>query len=344
MSAVVCVKSGSYRGNRIVNAKLELVKDFQTGKKGSYITVKNSLFPHLAIEDIKIKVESMDDYSFVEGGSDCSVMVEQQAAVGSDAEAMDRIATRFAVLDEMSKACINGDIRAMIVSGPPGVGKSFGVESQMEKASMFDKIAGKRDRFNIVKGAISGIGLFATLYKYSDKRNVLVFDDCDVWEDPDALNILKGALDSGKRRRISWNKDSRLLRLEDVPHQFDFNGSIIFITNLDFNDRRSKKIKAHLDALQSRCHYLDLTIDSERDKMLRIKQVHRDADGGLFKEYNFENGEGEQVLSFMFNNSKRLREVSLRMALKIADLIKISPDNWQMLAESTCIHRVGVKH
>ena len=344
MSAVVCVKSGSYRGNRIVNAKLELVKDFQTGKKGSYITVKNSLFPHLAIEDIKIKVESMDDYSFVEGGSDGSVMVEQQTAVGSDAEAMDRIATRFAVLDEMSKACINGDIRAMIVSGPPGVGKSFGVESQMEKASMFDKIAGKRDRFNIVKGAISGIGLFATLYKYSDKRNVLVFDDCDVWEDPDALNILKGALDSGKRRRISWNKDSRLLRLEDVPHQFDFNGSIIFITNLDFNDRRSKKIKAHLDALQSRCHYLDLTIDSERDKMLRIKQVHRDADGGLFKEYNFENGEGEQVLSFMFNNSKRLREVSLRMALKIADLIKISPDNWQMLAESTCIHRVGVKH
>jgi hypothetical protein len=346
MSSVVCVKSGSYRGNRIVNATLELVKDFQTGKKGSYITVKNSLFPNLDIEDIKIKVESRNDYSFVEGGPSSTVMVEEQthSTASSDEEAMNRIATRFAVLDEMSKACINGDIRAMIVSGPPGVGKSHGVESQMEKASMFDKIAGKRDRFNIVKGAISGIGLFATLYKYSDKRNVLVFDDCDVWEDQDALNILKGALDSGKRRRISWNKDSRLLRLEDVPHQFDFNGSIIFITNLDFNDRRSKKIKAHLDALQSRCHYLDLTIDTERDKILRIKQVHRDADGGLFKEYHFENGEGDKVLDFMFANVKRLREVSLRMALKIADLIKISPDNWQMLAENTCMHRVGVKH
>ena len=41
----------------------------------------------------------------------------------SDEEAMNRIATRFQVLDEMSKAAINGDIRAMIVSGPPGVGK-----------------------------------------------------------------------------------------------------------------------------------------------------------------------------------------------------------------------------
>ena len=344
MSAVVCIKRGSYRGNRILNAKVLLVKDFQTGKKGSYITVKNTLFPNLDIEDIKIKVESKDDYTFVDGGPDSTAVVEQKESACSDDEAMNRIATRFAVLDEMSKACINGDIRAMIVSGPPGVGKSHGVEMQMEKASLFDKIAGKRDRFNIIKGAISGIGLFATLYKYSDKRNVLVFDDCDVWEDQDALNILKGALDSGKRRRISWNKDSRLLRLEDVPHQFDFNGSIIFITNLDFNDRRSKKIKAHLDALQSRCHYLDLTIDTERDKILRIKQVHRDADGGLFKEYHFQNGEGEQVLEFMFANVKRLREVSLRMGLKIADLIKISPDNWKMLAESTCMHRVGIKH
>jgi len=258
--------------------------------------------------------------------------------------AMDRIASRFAVLDEMSAACINGDIRAMIVTGPPGVGKSYGVEQQLAKENLFTTISGKRERFNIVKGAMSGIGLFATLYKYSDSRNVLVFDDCDIWEDQDALNILKGALDSGKRRRISWNKDSRLLRAEDVPHQFDFNGSIIFITNLDFSDaKKSKKIKAHLDALQSRCHYLDLTIDTERDKMLRIKQVHRDAEGGLFRDYYFENNESDQILDFMLQNNKRLREVSLRMALKIADLVKISELNWRTLAEATCMHRQGVK-
>jgi len=262
----------------------------------------------------------------------------------ADDLAMDRIASRFAVLDEMSAACINGDIRAMIVTGPPGVGKSYGVEQQLLKENLFTSLSGKRERFNIVKGAMSGIGLFATLYKYSDSRNVLVFDDCDIWEDQDALNILKGALDSGKRRRISWNKDSRLLRAEDVPHQFDFNGSIIFITNLDFSDaKKSKKIKAHLDALQSRCHYLDLTIDTERDKMLRIKQVHRDAEGGLFCDYYFENNEADQILDFMLQNNKRLREVSLRMALKIADLVKISQHNWRTLAEATCMHRQGVK-
>jgi hypothetical protein len=208
---------------------------------------------------------------------------------------------------------------------------------QMEKASMFDKIAGKRPRFEIVKGAMSGIGLFATLYKYSDSKNVLVFDDCDVWEDQDALNVLKGALDSGKTRRISWNKDSRILREEGVPNTFNFNGSVIFITNLNFNDRRSAKIKAHLEALQSRCHYLDLTINSERDKMLRIKQVNRDADGGLFTDYDFTQEQSDAIISFMWDNHNKLREVSLRMALKIADLVKISENNWQNLAKATCM-------
>jgi hypothetical protein len=249
---------------------------------------------------------------------------------------MDRIASRFAVLDEMSMACISGDIRAMIVTGPPGVGKSYGVTTQMQKASMFDQIAGKRPRFEIVKGAISGIGLFATLYKYSDRKNVLVFDDCDVWEDQDALNILKGALDSGKTRRISWNKDSRLLREEGIPNTFNFDGSVIFITNMNFNDRRQNKIKAHLDALQSRCHFLDLTINTERDKLLRIKQVHRDADGGLFTEYDFQPETVDEIMNFIEANHTKLREMSLRMCLKIADLAKISA-NWKALAQATCM-------
>ena len=263
--------------------------------------------------------------------------VTAEAVKETEQEAMDRIATRFEVLDEMSRACINGDIRAMIVSGPPGVGKSYGVETQMEKASMFDKLAGKRVRFQIVKGAMTALGLYTQLYKYSDSKNVLVFDDCDIWEDPDALNVLKGALDSGKTRRISWNKDSRILREEGIPNTFNFNGSVIFITNLNFADRRSNKIKAHLDALQSRCHYLDLTINSERDKMLRIKQVHRDADGGLFKDYDLTDEQSSDVMSYMWDNHNKLREVSLRMALKVADLVKISPSNWQNLAKATCM-------
>jgi hypothetical protein len=206
----------------------------------------------------------------------------------------------------------------------------------MEKASLFDNLASKKPRFEIVKGAMSGIGLFAKLYKFSDAKNVLVFDDCDIWEDQDAINVLKGALDSGKTRRISWNKDSRILREEGIPNSFNFNGSIIFITNKSFDAKKAGKMQPHLDALQSRCHFLDLTVDSERDKMLRIKQVHRDADGGLFADYGFTQEQTDEIMSFIWDNHSKLREVSLRMCLKVADLVKISA-NWRELAKATCM-------
>ena len=338
--STIRILSGTYRNQPVKDEVFTLVKGFQTGKKGNYVTVKNQgQFPGYS-DEIKIKVPYMSAIEFLNGQPSMEVKsVESTPVTESDEQAMNRIGERFAVLDEMSRACIAGDIRAMIVTGPPGVGKSHGVNRQMEKASMFDKLAGKRVRFEVVKGAMSAIGLFATLYKYSDAKNVLVFDDCDVWEDQDALNILKAALDSGKNRRISYNKDSRLLREEGVPNQFNFNGSVIFITNLNFSDRRSNKIKAHLDALQSRCHYIDLTINSERDKMLRIRQVHRDTDqeGGLFAEYDFSSEQSEMILDFMWDNHTKLREVSLRMALKIADLVKISAGNWRSLAKATCM-------
>lgn len=330
----VLVKSGEYRNLPVINTQFTLVEGIKHGAKGAYITVKNEgQFPH-QIEKVKIKIEGPDSIELNGVATVTSTVTE------SDDEAMDRIATRFEILDEMSAACIKGDVRAMIVSGPPGVGKSFGVEAQLEKASLFDKLANKRQRYEVVKGAMTALGLYAQLYRYSDKGNILVFDDCDsVFGDELALNILKAALDSGKRRRICWNSDSRLLRDEGIPNSFEYKGSAIFITNLKFANVRSKKLQDHLEALESRCHFIDLTIDTERDKLLRIRQVNRDADGGLFKDYGFINNEGEEILDFMEKNVKRLRELSIRMALKIADLHKISPNKWQVLAESTCMTR-----
>ena len=340
--SVVRILSGSYRGTQVVNTEFKLVKGFQSGKKGNYVTVRNEgQFP-IAIDTVKVKVESMSDFEFVSGApTEVVATTAVSAPVETDEQAIERIRTRFAILDEMAAATTKGGIRAMIVSGPPGVGKSFGVEQQLEKAAMFDKIAGKPLKFEIVKGAMTALGLYATLFKHSDKNHVLVFDDCDsVLMDDLALNILKAALDSGKRRRIYWNSDSSMLRREGIPDSFDFNGSCIFITNIKFDHLKSKKLQDHLEALQSRCHFLDLTIDTERDKMLRIKQVHNDTDGGLFRDYYFEGDEGEQVLQFMWDTKGKLRELSMRMALKIADLVKISPNNWKNLAENTVMKRI----
>jgi hypothetical protein len=331
--STIRIKSGSYRKIDVKNEVFTLVKGYQVGVKGGFVTVKNDgQFPGWG-DTVKVNVDKQDSIEFLSGKPSTHV---KETVTESEVEAMDRIATRFAVLDEMSKACISGDIRAMIVTGPAGIGKSHGVNLQMEKASMFDRLASKKVRFEVVKGAMSGIGLFAKLYKFSDAKNVLVFDDCDIWEDQDAINVLKGALDSGKTRRISWNKDSRILREEGIPNSFNFNGSIIFITNKSFDAKKAGKMQPHLDALQSRCHFLDLTVDSERDKMLRIKQLHRDADGGLFADYDFTQIQTDEIMSFIWDNHTKLREVSLRMCLKVADLVKISA-NWRELAKATCM-------
>jgi len=339
--SVVRILNGSYRGSPVTNTEFKLVKGFQSGKKGNYITVRNEGQFDIAIDTVKVKVESLTDFEFISGDvSMAEVPNKVEVVAETDEQAVERIRTRFAILDEMAAATTKGGIRAMIVSGPPGVGKSFGVEQQLEKAATFDRIAGKPLKYEIVKGAMTALGLYATLFKHSDKNHVLVFDDCDsVLLDDLALNILKAALDSGKRRKIYWNSDSSMLRREGIPDSFEFNGSCIFITNIKFDHLKSKKLQDHLEALQSRCHFLDLTIDTERDKMLRIKQVHQDTEGGLFRDYYFEGDEGEQVLQFMLEQKARLRELSMRMALKIADLIKISPTNWKALAENTVMKR-----
>jgi hypothetical protein len=342
MTQTITVKYGEYRNQPIIDQSFELVKGYAEGKRGGFITVKNDgKFPQVQIANVKIKVNNINDITW---GTEKPIMANANLELApvvteTDEEAMDRIKTRFNILDDMAKATIAGDIRAMIVSGPPGVGKSYGVEQQMEKASLFDQLTNSRTRYEVVKGAMTALGLYAVLYKYSDSKNVLVFDDCDsVFQDDLALNILKAALDSGKSRRICWNSDSSLLNREGIPNSFEFKGSCIFITNLKFENIKSKKLQDHLEALQSRCHFLNLTIDNDRDKMLRIKQVDRDCEGGLFADYKFENGQDKEIFDFMEENAHKLREVSMRMALKIADLFKVTGVNdWKTLAESTCM-------
>ena len=263
---------------------------------------------------------------------------EQEVAQETDEQIYERLAERFQILTDMTKAVKSGDVRAMIVSGPPGVGKSFGVEAVLEKEDLFNKIAAKKPKYEVVKGAMSALGLYAKLYEYSDTGNVIVFDDCDsVLLDELSLNILKGALDSSKKRYIAWNTDSRLLRSEGIPDRFEFKGAAIFITNIKFEHVRSKKLKDHLDALESRCHYIDLQMDTMREKILRIKQVVNEA--GMLDDHDFSDIEKDEVVEFIEANQSKLRELSLRMVLKIADLRKSFPKTWKAMAQTTCMRR-----
>jgi hypothetical protein len=336
----VVIHKGTYRNQNVRGVAFTLVKDFTKGARGGFVTVKSDGHFGAEFDVVRVRIDGIEDIEIVGGDTVTAqtktVEPKQSVLVETEEQAMTRIRERFEILTEMTKAATAGDIRAMIVSGPPGVGKSFGVEAEIDKACMFDKIAGKRLRAEVVKGSATPIGLYQTLYKYSDTNCVLVFDDCDsILLDDVALNLLKGALDSGKKRKISWLSESSTLRREGIPDSFEFRGSVIFITNLKFDQMKSQKLRDHLDALQSRCHYLDLTLDTMRDKILRIKQIAKD--GVLFQDYEFSDMQQDDIIEFMDKNQARLREMSLRMALKIADLVKSFPAKWRLMAETTCM-------
>ena len=329
MQAFVKIKSGTYRNQEVRDEVFPLIKQFQLGSKGGYITVDGT--GRFGKDKIRVNVSSLTDYELVEAPATIQATDPEK-----DEQRMAEIAERFEILNEMTKAVLNGDIRAMIVAGPPGIGKSYGIESELERANLFDQISGRRVKSEMIKGTASALGMYKALYKYSDENSVIVFDDCDsILLDEICLNLLKGALDSGKKRRISWLADSHSLRNEGIPDQCDFKGGVIFITNLKFDQMKSQKTRDHLDAIQSRCHYLDLTLDTMHDKILRIRQIART--GELFSDFDFDQLDQDLIIDFMTDNQSRLREVSLRMAIKIAQLKKSFPLKWVALAKTTCM-------
>ena len=345
MKKYIKIEQGSYRSKDMSGRIFPILKDYQKfggGKEGGFVTVDTTeLDGFTEKEKVRINIPGISSLTIVPEGQYISHRDELKQDdktdknKETDGQAIERIANRFAILDEMAEAVATSKVRAMIVSGPPGIGKSYGVEKALEKQNMFTDIAGEKRKFEMVKGAMSAIGLYKKLYEFKDKGCVCCFDDCDaILYDDLALNLLKAALDTTPRRSLHWNTESRTLQNEGLPNSFEFNGGVIFITNIKFDNVKSKKLQDHLAALQSRCHYLDLTIDSMRDRMLRIRQI---CGIGMLEKYKMPPKLQEELIQFIFDNKHRLREISLRMVLKIADLWKMAPDKWKVLAEQTCM-------
>ena len=333
MNKSIYVLEGTYRNRRVENTQFELVKPYQPypHKEGGFVTVKIKDLAQYQAPKAVIRIS-------VDSENKLRDKPPVQPKDETDEEVIERMRKRFAILDDMTKATKRGDVRAMIVSGPPGVGKSFGVETVLEKYNTLTTLGNMPPKYEVVKGAMCPIGLYCKLYNFSSRDNVLVFDDCDsILLDDLSLNILKAALDSKKVRKICWNTDSHMLRREGVPDTFEFAGSVIFITNIKFDNVKSKKLRDHLEALESRCHYIDLTIDTLREKLLRIQQIVKD---GMLNSYALPEETKQQVVQYIWDHKRRLREVSLRTVLKIADLAKAFPEQWQDMATSTVLKPV----
>jgi hypothetical protein len=263
------------------------------------------------------------------GNKMAGVKIEYESDPNETDEQVDaRLKERFDILSQLTEACIKGYARALIISGPPGLGKSYTVE---QKLSGCDS-----SNYTIIKGFVRATGLIKTLYHYREKGNVIVFDDSDsIFFDDTSLNILKTVCDTTKKRVVSWLSESSLVdeeSAEKIPRSFEFNGTVIFISNYDFDMMidRGHKLAPHLQAMISRSHYIDLTLKTKRDYLLRIRQVIKQ---GLLSDMT--EIEQDDIVNYIENNAGKLRELSLRMVIKIASIRRTS-SNWQQVANVTC--------
>ena len=206
---------------------------------------------------------------------------------------------------------------SLVVTGMAGMGKTHIVKDTLQQL-------GLRESFEFVhfKGRATAAGLYITLYENSDK--IVVLDDCDsVFKDDDAVNILKGALDSYDTRYISYITSRELKDSygNAVPKQFNFTGRVIFISNYE---------QSRIDeAIKSRSFVQDISMSTEQ-VFLRMEQLINKIEPAIKKEHKV------QALEIMKNINEKYEgvEINIRSLIKASRIIAMGFDNpFEAIAE-----------
>lgn len=247
----------------------------------------------------------------------------------NDGEILSDLKERFDILGVLTKGAVARNVRAVTVTGAPGVGKTYTVERILDTSKQQ-----QNTQFEIVRGALSAVNLYKLAYRNRKAGNVIVLDDADsIFNDEDALNILKVLCDSSEVRKVSWMKESNTLKEDDIPQSFEFNGAIIFISNLDFQrfvDEGKNKYAQHFEAIMSRSLYLDLRLHNRDELGVWIEHVA--TAGNIFRREGLTDAQGKAVLSFLKVNRDNLRELSLRTLIKASQLVK-THQQWEKVAK-----------
>lgn len=185
--------------------------------------------------------------------------------------------TLFGHMASLVSVLARGKIKALLIYGGPGIGKTYVVNQTLEKEGLT-----KGNGYVVIKGRVTTATLYQILYLHRE-GGIVMFDDADsIWKDHEAANILKAALDSYDERVISWYsgrtvniskmpKDAREdfyteldRRIEDdpadpkikYPSEFEYKGRICFISNLS--------VHQFDDAVLNRSVKIDMTLTQDQ--------------------------------------------------------------------------------
>lgn len=250
--------------------------------------------------------------------------IEQAIVVATEKQNKYGINERFNFVEKLVNMVATGVQPSAVITGEGGLGKTYTVTKTLEANGYKDisdlaefqvgTIVNTRKCFTTVKGYSTAKGLYRTLFE--NNKSVIVFDDCDaVLKDPVALNLLKGALDSYGKRIISWNAD---MRDDDLPRSFNFEGRVIFISNMD-QDRIDQ-------AIRSRSMMIDLSMTATQ-KIDRMEYIAKSAE--FMPE--FELSHKMDALGLIREVANEAKEISLRTLISVTKIRSANKD-WKEMA------------
>lgn len=234
------------------------------------------------------------------------------------------INARFSFVEKLVAMVAEGVQPSAVITGEGGLGKTYTVTKTLEAKGYKDisdlaefqvgSVVNMRKSFTFVKGYSTPKGLYRTLFE--NNKGIVVFDDCDaVLKDPISLNLLKSALDSYGKRIISWNAE---MREDDLPRSFNFEGRVIFISNLD---------EGKIDqAIRSRSMMIDLTMTTDQ-KIERMETIAQSAE--FMPEYD--KTIVADAIALIRELKDDVKEISLRTLISVSK-IRASNTDWRDLA------------
>jgi hypothetical protein len=250
----------------------------------------------------------------------------------TEAEILKDTTDRMDILYKLATATTEGTCPALVVAGAPGVGKTHNITRALEGAKSINDAL----KFEIIRGMISPINLYKKLFEFRETGNVLVLDDTDgIFKDEDGINLLKAALDSATERQIHYLVDNPELEAKGIGKSFCTKGSVIFITNTDF-ERYIKlsgknSVAQHMMALMSRVLYLDLKLHTRRELLAWVKhsvKVH-----GILKQMGFNDWDQTAIMQWFDTHGDKMYTISIREVLKLGQLFRANSMGWKRDAE-----------
>lgn len=188
----------------------------------------------------------------------------------------------FVAIEYATMQVAHGISKFFLITGGGGFGKTTTVETALSQI-------GKK--YYSMSGSITEAALYEILYKNRSKNNLILLDDCDsYWKSENMINLLKAATDTKQKRFISKaaktyfdSDDMTDTEIEQkyktsgkLPNRFEFDGSIICITNtpqakLEANDEAAPLLTRglHIDVQLTKVQAI-AKIKSVMNKMLDV--------------------------------------------------------------------------